>query len=325
MHAQVYQMVSSLDSLPSEWQVVPTFGKRPLGEKWQNNTYSPKKLQAKLLSHNMKIWLAEKKRYVVPTGIALVCGYNHPQGYLTAIDCDGVSSWGQILKINENLQLEELNQLSPIEKHKRALEYLPPTIAFTSGRDYRSQHLYIIPSPKDEIKSRKIKTGKDEHLELRGKNLCSVLPPSYHPEGRIYKWLPGCNPNECQVQMAPDWIVAQMLVKQEKKRVLNLPQDEYDHKYGIDKYAHLYPQIDDNIQTALILLEVIHPRFADDYWSWIQVGMALKSVSPTLLKAWDCWSQLSPKYKPGECVYKWHSFRRQGITIRTLAKFANLS
>ncbi|PMB50109.1 hypothetical protein CEN40_02880 [Fischerella thermalis CCMEE 5205] len=332
MHAQIRHLVSSLDSLPEEWQVVPTFGKRPLGKEWEKNTYSPKELQAELVRHRLKIWT--NNRFIIPTGVALVCGPNHPQGYLVAIDCDGETSWRQIIQINEHPEPEELDQITPTQArdtpaeslHERALKYLPPTVAFTSGRKYRSQHLYLIPSSKAcSIKSRKIKTGKDEHLEFRGKNLASILPPSFHPESRKYRWLPGCSPSEIEVHQSPDWVIAQMLAKQEKTRKFNLPQEKYDRRYGIDRYAHLIPSIENNIQTALVLLEVIHPRFADDYHSWIQIGMALHSVSPILFEAWDTWSQLSPKYKPGECAYKWQSFRKTGITIRTLFRFANFS
>lgn len=46
--------------------------------------------------------------------------------------------------------------------------------------------------------------------------------------------------------------------------------------------------------------------------------MALKFISPSLLEEWDKWSRLSPKYKAGECDYKWHSFNGRGITDRTL-------
>ena len=331
MHAQIRHLVSSLDSLPEEWQVVPTFGKRPLGKEWQKNTYSPKKLQAELIRHRLKVWT--NNRYIIPTGVGLVCGPNYPQGYLIAIDCDGETSWRKILEIN-GLKPEKLEQTTPAEVrntdaeslHERALTYLPPTIAFTSGRKYRSQHLYVIPnSNTQEVKSRKIKTGQDEHLEFRGKNLASILPPSYHPDGRKYKWLKDCSPSERQVEIAPDWVIAQMLAPSEKARKLNPPQEKSDCRYEVDRYARLYPEIENNIQTALTLLEVIHPRFADDYHSWVQVGMALHSVSPILLEAWDTWSQLSPKYKPGECSYKWQSFRRTGITIRTLFRFANLS
>ncbi len=324
MHAQIRHLVSSLDNLPEEWQIVPTFGKRPLGKEWEKNTYSPKELQAELVRRRLKVWTFN--RFIIPTGVALVCGPNHPQGYLVAIDCDGETSWRQIIQINEHPKPEELDQITPAEARDRALKYLPTTVAFTSGRKYRSQHLYLIPSSKAcSVKSRKIKTGKDEHLEFRGKNLASILPPSFHPESRKYRWLPGCSPSEIEVHQSPDWVIAQMLAKQEKTRKFNLPQEKYDPRYGIDRYTHLIPSIENNIQTALVLLEVIHPRFADDYHSWIQIGMALHSVSPILFEAWDTWSQLSPKYKPGECAYKWQSFRKTGITIRTLFRFANLS
>ncbi|MBD2337496.1 bifunctional DNA primase/polymerase [Calothrix sp. FACHB-156] len=330
MHAQIRHLVSSLDNLPQEWRIVPTFGKRPLGKGWEKNTYSPKELQTELVRRRLKFWT--NNRFITPTGIALVCGFNHPQGYLVAIDCDGETSWRQIIQINEHLEPKEFNQLTPISEtpmeslHDRAQKYLPPTIAFTSGRKYRSQRLYVIPKSKAcDVKSRKIKTGKEEHLEFRGKNLASILPPSFHPEGRNYKWLPGCSPSERQIEIAPDWVIAQMLAKQEKTRKFNLTKEKYNRRYGVDRYAHLIPSIETNIQTALVLLEVIHPRFADDYHSWIQVGMALHSVSPILFKAWDAWSQLSSKYKPGECAYKWQSFNKTGITIRTLYRLANLS
>ena len=52
--------------------------------------------------------------------------------------------------------------------------------------------------------------------------------------------------------------------------------------------------------------------------------MALKSVSEELLPAWDEWSQQSAKYKPGECDYKWQSFREKGVTLGTLYYFARL-
>ena len=51
--------------------------------------------------------------------------------------------------------------------------------------------------------------------------------------------------------------------------------------------------------------------------------MALKSVSEELLLEWDRWSQQSTKYKPGECEYKWDTFRG-GVTIGTLYYFARL-
>ena len=60
---------------------------------------------------------------------------------------------------------------------------------------------------------------------------------------------------------------------------------------------------------------------ADDRETWLQVGMALHSVSDDseLLEAWDTWSRQSKKYTPRECDRQWRSFKRdKGTTIATL-------
>jgi hypothetical protein len=64
---------------------------------------------------------------------------------------------------------------------------------------------------------------------------------------------------------------------------------------------------------------------ADDRETWLQVGMALHSVSDDseLLEAWDTWSRQSKKYTPRECDRQWRSFKRdKGTTIATLLKWA---
>lgn len=65
---------------------------------------------------------------------------------------------------------------------------------------------------------------------------------------------------------------------------------------------------------------------ADDYDSWIKVGMALKHEGHPL-SDWEAWSTKSAKYRNGECEKKWNSFNEQnagkivtGGTIIDLAK-----
>lgn len=212
-----------------------------------------------------------------------------------AVDCDGQSAFDQI------------EQMAPAP--------LPSTVAFTSGRAGRAQYLFKIPSfAKNQLKSRKIRTAANEALELRAANLASVLPPSIHPTTGQYHWLPGCRPDETEVAVAPDWIIEQMSV----------PVKTRSPSLESSKSERTATSTSSDLAKALLLLEVIHPKFADEYDSWLRIGMALKSISPRLLPAWDSWSQLSSKYKEGKCQYKWDSFRQIRTTIGTLYYFANL-
>ena len=295
---QTKNLIRELSILPAHWLVVPTIGKRPLGLQWEQHPFTPLSLQKQLFSRGKVKVLDREQNYndCTPTGIALLCGQNE-QDFLVAIDCDGLSAHDRIISI--------------------AKQSLPPTVAFTSGRPGRAQYLFTIPHRcKQILKSRKISTASGEALELRGKNLASVLPPSVHPTTGQYYWLPGCRPDEADVAVAPDWVVEQMSV--EVKRRSPLPEN------GKSRQTTVTPS-DSDIAKALLLLEAIHPKFADDYDSWFRIGMALKSISPCLLPVWDSWSQLSPKYKEGECQYKWDSFRQLRTTIGTLHYFASIS
>lgn len=195
---------------------------------------------------------------------------------------------------------------------------MPPTVAFTSGRLGRAQYLLKVSTKFakfKQIKSRKISTAANEALELRGEN----LPPSMHPLTGCYYWLEGCRPDEIEVALAPDWILEQMSASKQRSSKCNSSKI----RRVTTKSTNSIPNTPE-VKKALLLLEVIHPKFADNYDSWIRVGMALKSISPDLLPAWDKWSQISTKYVQCECEYKWESFSQIRSTIRTLYYFASL-
>ena len=50
--------------------------------------------------------------------------------------------------------------------------------------------------------------------------------------------------------------------------------------------------------------------------------MALHAADPTLLNAWDCWSQKSPKYSTGDCAQKWETFNGSAVGIGSLIHWA---
>lgn len=86
------------------------------------------------------------------------------------------------------------------------------------------------------------------------------------------------------------------------------------------------PKDSNDVSLVASALRHIMPA-ADDYDSWIKVGMSLRGLGDLGLSLWDNWSRASPKYKPGECCQKWSSFSpadelSNGLGLGTLFKWA---
>ena len=74
---------------------------------------------------------------------------------------------------------------------------------------------------------------------------------------------------------------------------------------------------------AAYYVERLAPWRADDYDAWVKVGMALNSLGDeSLLLVFERFSRMSPKYILGECKKKWRSFRRSGLTVASIYKWA---
>ena len=189
------------------------------------------------------------------------------------------------------------------------LGQLPPTVSFTFGRPGRCQYLYKLPSHK-QIKSCKVTTAPGEVLEIRGSHHQSVLPPSPHPITGQYRWVN--SPADVEVAIAPQWLVQWIDLQTYK------PSKPKNNRKPFHQNVSKLDTPSTSEEAAVALLDLIPSYYADDYDSWIKVGMALKSISPVLLEAWDRWSRQSKKWKPGECAYKWRTFNGVGISERTL-------
>jgi hypothetical protein len=62
---------------------------------------------------------------------------------------------------------------------------------------------------------------------------------------------------------------------------------------------------------------------ADDYATWITVGLALHAEScggSDGLAIWDAWSASSSRYWPGECAARWATFNPSGTSVATGGK-----
>jgi putative DNA primase/helicase len=78
----------------------------------------------------------------------------------------------------------------------------------------------------------------------------------------------------------------------------------------------------DERELAIAALDGLSANRADAYHDWLLVGMALHAADPSLLTAWDCWSQKSAKYSAGICAQKWESFNGSSVGIGSLIYWA---
>ena len=187
---------------------------------------------------------------------------------------------------------------------------LPPSWMVTSGRVGRFQLIYKIPEKYwSKIKTRKFQTGvKDsdgsvEQIELRWDGAQSIVSGK-HPTTDGYRWMDGRSPDDLEIAEAPLAIIQKMMDQPKKKKAT--PVEVFNS----------------DIDKARSLLQSINPNRIDDYDQWLKIGMAAHSAGDSLLADWEDLSQKNNKYKQGECAKKWDSFKRSGISLGTLQKFA---
>jgi hypothetical protein len=84
---------------------------------------------------------------------------------------------------------------------------LPATLEFTSGRPNGGRGLlYKIPDGV-HLKTTVNSHRKKEELRFQARGAQTVLPPSRHPSGALYQWVPGHGPGEIEPALAPGWLV----------------------------------------------------------------------------------------------------------------------
>jgi hypothetical protein len=86
---------------------------------------------------------------------------------------------------------------------------VPATLEFTGGKDTSRGLLYAIP-PGVVVRTtvKPIQLGAELRLQARGAQ--TVLPPSRHANGRVYKWAPGRSPWDMRAAPMPGWLMAAM-------------------------------------------------------------------------------------------------------------------
>ena len=99
--------------------------------------------------------------------------------------------------------------------------------------------------------------------------------------------------------------------------VVNMPKGLEPPK---EKKEVIPPTITSVSPDVIAMLDLIP---SDDYQTWIQVGMILKSEhGEDGYDVWDLWSKKSDSYDPFVMGTKWESFKGQGLTKGSLIKIA---
>jgi hypothetical protein len=283
------QLIKGLSAIPKSWVLTPVkANKACYRTSWQFEApLSHQEIIAEINS-------GKAKGYGLRTGTV--------SGGIVAIDADGHAAQDKINELSGGVPM-------------------PETVAFTSNKPGRCQYLFYIPQEYwGAISTKKIGTSvqdennKEQKLELRWDGCQSVLPPSVHPETGYYRWVK--SPEEVAIAPAPTWVIEAMLAEPESAQ-----HEPERHATSYTRKARTGEEWS-NEEWALSYLSALSSYRADDYDDWVAVGMALHSVSDSLLADWDNWSQQSQKYSPGCCEKKWKSFKRQGVAIGTLAHMA---
>ena len=115
--------------------------------------------------------------------------------------------------------------------------------------------------------------------------------------------------------------------KSNKKKVIsknNLKFDSYNDKY-VDDLFKTNQQI--TYEEICKLMNILSKDRSDNYDDWIRLGYALHNINKydndKYLKIWVQFSQLSSKYKPGECE-DLKKMKNNGLSVNSIFYWAKI-
>lgn len=76
------------------------------------------------------------------------------------------------------------------------------------------------------------------------------------------------------------------------------------------------------IEKVRKALSILPSTFYDDYFSWVEIGLALKTLGEYGFELWDSWSRQSSKYDKDELRYRWERFEPREIGIGSIFYYA---
>ena len=159
-----------------------------------------------------------------------------------------------------------------------------------------------------------VKSGTDvlgAGIDIRARGGYVIVPPSITDQPYIFEF----SPADTEIQELPEWILSRV------NGTLFPTAAEIETENKTKK------NIAALIEASKALNALKRDR-ADNYESWLHVGMALHELGEGGLIAWDTWSKQSEKYTPGACATKWLTFSddltaANRISLKSLYHWAN--
>jgi hypothetical protein len=157
------------------------------------------------------------------------------------------------------------------------------------------------------------KVGKDLDIKSGGNGYIVVEPSTI--DGNSYEWI-NDSPNDSDdwtPPIAPAWLIT--LAKGEGQSI--------KPSKIIDSSSSLKAENQDVARIRSVLAMIPSDK-AEEYDSWIKVGLALSnwsSGSELGLSLWDDWSRQASSFDEGECAKRWAGFtpnQTNGVTVSSL-------
>lgn len=152
--------------------------------------------------------------------------------------------------------------------------------------------------------------GQATGIDIRSHGAYYIAPPSYiYEDGKKKSYIAvddwSGTPKEVPSDLSKRWDELRGRIKKENKR-----------DYSREK-------LDVTIEKVKKALDKIDISYCDEYSSWINIGLACKTLGEAGFQLWDSWSQKSSKYDPKACSYRWKRFDPREIGIGTIMYYAN--
>jgi hypothetical protein len=153
----------------------------------------------------------------------------------------------------------------------------------------------------------KSSTDTEKGIDTRGEGGYFIAPPSVIFDGDY----------SGKYVALDEWNRVPELISDEDLTKLNIGKNK-EHKSRIDYYTPDKINNPETIRRVKESLEELPMSKVNNYYDWISVGLALKTMGEAGYILWRDWSKKSVKFDESVCEEKWESFDPEQISISSI-------